>query len=87
MPAGLAGQDFGNSEFLVRAYDAHDGTLLWDDRSHPSSQTVAVDLQLGKFRLFVAGYAFDSATGLDFLIRGYDIRFRCHHPGLIDPSC
>jgi hypothetical protein len=45
------------------------------DRSHPSSQTVAVDLQLGKFRLFVAGYAFDGATGLDFLIRGYDIRF------------
>jgi hypothetical protein len=73
--AGRSGPDFGNSEFMVRAYDARSGALLWDDRSHPSTNTAAVDLALGKFRLFVAGYTTDSSTDSDFLIRAYDIRF------------
>jgi outer membrane protein assembly factor BamB len=72
--AGSAGEFFVNSEFLVRAYDAADGSLLWDDRSHASTETAAVDIALGKFRLFVAGYTFDSSTGTDFLIRAYDAR-------------
>jgi PQQ-like domain len=72
--AGSSGELFGNSEFLVRAYDAVDGSLLWDDRSHASTETAAVDLALGKFRLFVAGYTSDSSTGADFLIRVYDAR-------------
>jgi hypothetical protein len=73
--AGAAWQDVGNSELLIRAFDVRDGTPIWDDRSHPSAQTAAVDLQLGKSRLFVAGYTFDSVTSSDFVIRGYDIRF------------
>jgi hypothetical protein len=72
--AGSAGQFFGNSEFLVRAYDVADGSLLWDDRSHASTETAAVDLALGKFRLFVAGYTSDGSTDADFLIRAYDAR-------------
>lgn len=72
--AGSSGEFFGNSEFLVRAYNAVDGSLLWDDRSHASTETAAVDLALGKFRLFVAGSTFDSSTGADFLIRAYDAR-------------
>jgi hypothetical protein len=72
--AGSAAEFFGNSEFLVRAYDAVDGSLLWDDRSHASTETAAVDLALGKFRLFVAGYTFDSSTGTDFFVRAYDAR-------------
>jgi hypothetical protein len=72
--AGSAGEFSGDSEFLVRAYDAVDGSLLWDDRSHASTETAAVDLALGKFRLFVAGYTFDSSTNTDFLIRAYDAR-------------
>jgi hypothetical protein len=72
--AGRAGEFFGNSEFLVRAYDAVDGSLLWDDRSHASADTAAFDLALGKFRLFVAGYTSDSSTDADFLIRAYDAR-------------
>jgi len=72
--AGSAGEFFGNSEFMVRAYDAVNGSLLWDDRSHASSETAAVDLALGKFRLFVAGYTSDSSTDADFLIRAYDAR-------------
>lgn len=72
--AGSSGEDFGASEFMVRAYDARNGTLLWDDRSHPSAQTAAVDLVLGKFRLFVAGSTLDGSTSTDFLIRAYDVR-------------
>jgi glucose dehydrogenase len=72
--AGNSGQDFGNSQFLVQAYDAATGNLLWDDRSHASPQTTAVDLAVGKFRLFVAGSTTNSATGTDFLIRVYDLR-------------
>ena len=74
--AGFSGETgmFGNSEFLVRAYDAADGSLLWDDRSHASTATAALDLALGKFGLFAAGYTFDSSTGTDFLIRAYDVR-------------
>jgi len=72
--AGSVGEDFGASEFMVRAYDAGTGTLLWDDRSHPSLDTVAVDLALGKFRLFVVGYTSDGSTSTDLLIRAYDAR-------------
>jgi outer membrane protein assembly factor BamB len=72
--AGSSGEFFGNSEFLVRAYNAADGSLLWDDRSHASTETAAVNLALGKFRLFVAGYTSDSSTDADFLIRAYDAR-------------
>ncbi len=72
--AGSSGQDFGNSEFMVRAYDARKGTLLWDDRCHPSEQTAAVDLTVDKSRLFVAGYTSDGVTSTDFLIRAYDVQ-------------
>jgi len=48
--------------------------LLWDDRSHSSPRTTAVDLALGKSRVFVAGYTTTSATNSDFLIRAYAAR-------------
>jgi hypothetical protein len=68
---GSSGQDFGYSEMVVRSYSAEDGTLLWDDRSHRSITgfpTTAVDVALGRNRLFVAGYSLD-----DFVIRAYGI--------------
>ena len=70
---GNSGQDFVYSEMLVQGYDAATGTLLWDDRSHRSDgSTTAVDMALGKNRLFVAGYTL--GVGTDFVIRAYDIR-------------
>ena len=75
--AGSSGQDFLYSEMLVRGYDAVAGTLLWDDRSHRSANppgTTAVDVALGKNRLFVAGYAFGVGTQFDFVIRAYGVR-------------
>ena len=53
---GSAAQDFAYSEVMVQAYDATGGTLLWDDRSHRNSSSAAVNVALGKNRLFVAGY-------------------------------
>ena len=79
--AGTFAKDFGNSDFTVRAYNARTGLLLWDDHSHVSPQTTAVDIALGKFRLFVAGYTTNSSNSTpfsipntDFLIRAYDVR-------------
>ena len=69
---GSAAQDFAYSEVMVRAYDATAGTLLWDDRSHRNSSSTAVDVALGKNRLFVAGYTMGAR--FDFLIRAYWIR-------------
>ena len=73
---GTAGQEFGNSELMVRAYDAGTGTLLWDDRSHSSLESNAVDVVLGKSRLFVAGTTLDPSTSTDFLIRVYEVPTR-----------
>jgi len=68
-------QGFNQTEMFVRGYDAVTGTLLWDDRSHRSTRpTTAVDVALGKNRLFVAGYALGVGTSSDFVIRAYDVR-------------
>jgi glucose dehydrogenase len=72
--AGSVGEDFGPSEFMVRAYTASNGTLLWDDRSHLSFGTSVADLAVGKFRVFVVGSTSDGDTSGDFLIRAYDAR-------------
>jgi hypothetical protein len=69
---GSAGKDFQGSDLLVRAYHGATGQLIWDDRSHPSIVSAAVDLALGRNRLFVVGYT--SGTGSDLVIRAYDIR-------------
>jgi hypothetical protein len=71
---GSSFQPLGSSEMLVRAYGM-DGTLLWDDRSHRSvgvPGTSAVDVALGKNRLFVTGYA--QGVRADFVVRAYDVR-------------
>ena len=77
---GVAGfvsdfQRFTN-EFMVRAYDAHTGALLWDDRSDRAGGegSVANSIVLGKNRLFAAGYATTESSERDFLVRAFDIR-------------
>jgi outer membrane protein assembly factor BamB len=71
---GSSRKDFVYSEVLVRAYDSADGSLLWDDRSHRTRNSAAVDLALGKNRLFVAGYTYTAPNNTDFLIRAYRVR-------------
>jgi putative pyrroloquinoline-quinone binding quinoprotein len=76
--AGSSGRIFSDSEFMVRAYDARNGTLLWDDRSHLSPDSRATDLVLDNSRLFVAGYTVEASTESDFLLRAYDVGGRPH---------
>jgi outer membrane protein assembly factor BamB len=73
--AGSSGKNFEYSEAMVRAYDAGGGSLLWDARSHRSLMSAAVDVALGRNRLFVAGYT-TTGTSTNFLIQAYDVRQR-----------
>jgi outer membrane protein assembly factor BamB len=80
---GSCSQDFVYSEMLVRSYGANDGTMLWEDRSHRTggflSVSGAVDVALGRNRLFVAGSETEE-TSLgggpvqEFVVRAYDIQ-------------
>jgi hypothetical protein len=70
--SGSSGVDFEDFDILVRAYDGVDGRVIWDDRSHSSFNSAAVDLALGKKRLFVVGYSI--APSPELVIRAYDIR-------------
>ena len=67
---GSRGDGAGN-HFMVRALDAANGALLWEDFSHLGFAlgSTAVAAALGKNRLFVAGTADNQ-----FVIRAYDIR-------------
>lgn len=71
--AGLAGEDFTYTEFLVRAYDLSRGRILFEDRSHRSSGSgsAALDIAVSATRVYAVGWASDSGSA-DFLIRAYD---------------
>ncbi len=63
----------GSPDFVVRAYDAMTGALLWEDefdKSGSNDQASAVATALG--RVFAAGFATNAAGDTDFLLRVYD---------------
>ena len=61
------------SNLFVRGFDAEHGTLLWEDFStNTTGSANAVDMVLGKNRLFVAAQVVNATQ--DFSIRAYDIR-------------
>jgi len=70
---GVSGEDFGESEFVVRAYDLSSGQALFDDRSHRSGGTGAAGtaIALGATHVYAVGWASDGGPS-DFLIRAYD---------------
>ncbi len=70
---GFSGQDFGPSEFVVRAYELSSGTVLFDDRSHRSGGlgSAGFDIAIGATHVYAVGRASDSGSS-DFLIRAYD---------------
>jgi putative pyrroloquinoline-quinone binding quinoprotein len=62
--------DPGNTVFLVRAYDADDGKILWQNTSQPTEETqtnAVTSITAEKGRVYAAGYH-DS----DSLVRAYD---------------
>jgi hypothetical protein len=71
---GVSGEEFGESEFVVRAYDLFRGRVLFDDRSHPSGGflgSAGRDIAIGTTHVYAVGWVSDSGS-TDFLIRAYD---------------
>jgi PQQ-like domain len=71
---GVSGEDLGESEFVVRAYDLLRGRVLFDDRSHRSGGlfgSAGFDIAIGATHVYAVGRASDSGSS-DFLIRAYD---------------
>jgi len=62
--------DPGSTAFLVRAYDADDGKILWQNSFEPSGETqsnAVTSITAGKGRVYAAGRHND-----DSLVRAYD---------------
>jgi len=70
---GFSGQDSGQSEFVVRAYEISRGRVLFDDRSHSSggSGSAGFDIAIGATHVYAVGRTSDGGSS-DFLIRAYD---------------
>jgi PQQ-like domain len=71
---GVSGEDFGESEFVVRAYDLFRGRVLFDDRSHPSGGflgSAGRGIAIGTTHVYAVGWVSDRGS-TDFLIRAYD---------------
>jgi hypothetical protein len=63
----------GNRDFLVRAYDAKSGTLLWKDQLDKAGDADrAFALAAGAGQVFAAGFGTNAAGNQDFLVRAYD---------------
>ena len=73
--AGLGTNSAGNEDFLVRAYNAKTGALLWEDQFDKAGlDEVAGSIVARGNRVFVGGSGIrDAAVGdLDFVLRAYD---------------
>lgn len=68
----------GLSTWLVRAYDARRGDVLWEDEFQPpgafSNAGLSQALVVAGGRLFVAGSGHNAAGNVDFIVRAYDAR-------------
>lgn len=70
---GRAESPSGGSEWVVRAYDASTGDLLWHDRFGINGKDeVALSIAVLGNRLFVSGGGPDPLTAGDWLVRAYD---------------
>jgi glucose dehydrogenase len=70
--AGSSERGAGNQDFLIRAYDAKTGAVLWEDQSDTAGRNdVAFALAVGAGEVFAAGFGTNAAGNQDFLIRAY----------------
>jgi len=60
-----------SSEFLVRAYSAESGNLVWEDLSHTSPNSTAFDVAVAGEQAFAVGWTTNLNVDTDFLIRAY----------------
>jgi hypothetical protein len=72
---GSAGEAAGNTDFVVRAYDAKTGRLLWTDRVDlGESSDGATAVVLDGDRVIVAGTGVDGTGANRLLLRAYDAK-------------
>jgi TolB-like protein len=64
-----------NVDFVVRAYDAKSGTLIWDDRHDVGSSDSAFAIAAARSRVFAVGRVTNSdGSNIDFIVRAYDAK-------------
>ena len=68
---GTAGS--GTQDFVVRAYEARTGALIWQDDLESEGDDVAFSVTTGQGRVFVAGRRGDLWSG-DFVVRAYNAK-------------
>jgi hypothetical protein len=70
--AGSGERGAGNQDFLLRAYEAKTGTLLWEDQTDKAGlNDAAFALAVGGGLVFAAGFGTNAAGNQDFLVRAY----------------
>jgi PQQ-like domain len=73
--AGSGQRTPGNEDFLVRAYDATSGALLWEDQVDQAGGFDGVNaIVVERGRLFAAGFVTNAAGNFDVLIRAYEAK-------------
>jgi hypothetical protein len=73
--AGFGTNATGNQDFLVRAYRAADGALVWEDQVEQAGfDDTAFALAVGGGRVFAAGSGERAAGNQDFLVRAYEAK-------------
>jgi len=64
-----------DADFVVRAYEADSGVLVWEDQaSKAGGSDVALAIGVGGPRVFAAGIGGDAPFDNDFLVRAYDAK-------------
>ena len=72
--AGTGTNASGNFDWLVRAYDAGTGVVLWTDQCNLAGRNgEAVALAVSGNQLFVAGWGINAPGNLDWLVRAYEV--------------
>ena len=73
--AGFDTNTAGNRDFLVRAYDAESGTLLWKDQvDKAGAADRAFALAAGAGQVFAGGFSTNAEGNQDFLVRAYNAK-------------
>lgn len=73
--AGVGQDAAGNDTWLVRAYNARTGTLLWENRFNRGGRAAdASSMTAAHQRVFVVGAAQGAGGDIDFVVRTYHAR-------------
>ena len=70
--AGTVVNESGDQDFVVRAYTASNGALLWEKQlDKAGGRDSALSIAAGASQVFVAGFV-NNGSNADFMVRAYD---------------